>query len=112
MAASGSEDEDGHGAVGEGGLVPDALRPGGGGGEGKRSERGFEVDAHVRIFASGRCSGGLSPAVLRASARRARGFVGGCATLRTGMVLVSMKLAQQKQQPFSAVFARANNRKR
>lgn len=52
VAASGSEDEDGHGAVGEDGLVPDALRPGGGCWEGKRRERGFEVDAHVGIFAS------------------------------------------------------------
>jgi len=29
VAASGCEDEDGHGAAGEDGLVPDALRPGG-----------------------------------------------------------------------------------
>jgi hypothetical protein len=52
VAASGSEDEDGHSAVGEDGLVPDALRPGGGCGERQRRERGFEVDAHVGIFAS------------------------------------------------------------
>jgi hypothetical protein len=57
QTASGCEDEDGHGAVGEDGLVPDALRPGGGCGEGKRRERGFEVDAHVGIFASGDVAG-------------------------------------------------------
>ena len=50
LEAAGSEDEDGHGAVGEDGLVPDALRPGGGGWEGWRRERGFEVDVHVGIW--------------------------------------------------------------
>ena len=52
VPASGSEDEDGHGAVGEDRLVPNALRPCGGCREGKRRERGFKVDAHVGIFAS------------------------------------------------------------
>ena len=48
-----SEDGEGQYAFGEGGLVPEALRPSVGCWQRQRRERGFEVDAHVGIFELG-----------------------------------------------------------
>jgi hypothetical protein len=55
VAASGCEDEDGHSAGGEHGLVPGALRPCSCCRKRQRRERGVEVDAHVGIFVSRCC---------------------------------------------------------
>ena len=50
VEAAWSEDDERHGSVLEGGFVPDALRPGGGGGEWEMGEGGFEVDVHGVTF--------------------------------------------------------------
>ena len=51
VVASRREDDDGHGAVFEDRLVPDAFRPGGGGRQRQVGESRFEVDAHEGIVA-------------------------------------------------------------